>query len=274
MQTITKILLLAVGSFLVACQPPKTEESKQQTAVKPPVELPPAANDFVAAVETAHNKKAFMSKKAVSFDIDLSFGDKQLLDDAKITMLTNSAKIRIDRKDSVAVVYDGQKVFITPDTVEYPSARFDIFTWAYFFAVPYKLSDPGTKWEITGEKVLSRETYNSAKLSFEKGTGDAPDDWYILYSNPENNLLQAMAYIVTFFGSYEEASKDPHGISYDNYTRVEGVAFAQEWRFSGWNETEGFTEQVGQATLSNITFTDELGEDFFRTPPKHRLVER
>ncbi len=81
-------------------------------------------------------------------------------------------------------------------------------TWTYFFALPYKLCDPGTVWsDFAGTDVLNGGEYNTKKLTFSKSFGDSSEDWYILYSDKTTNLLAFVAYIVTANKSVEAAEK-------------------------------------------------------------------
>jgi len=52
-------------------------------------------------------------------------------------------------------------------------ARFHIFTWSYFYSLPYKLNDVGTNWSSVTDKTWgnTKFMYPTAKLTFEKGTG-------------------------------------------------------------------------------------------------------
>jgi hypothetical protein len=87
-----------------------------------------------------------------------------------------------------------------------------------------------------------------------------------MYADEKSNLIQCAAYIVTAGGStQEEAEKDPHAIEYTNYIEVDGIPFAQNWKFWGWQPAEGLTDQLGEATITNIQFVD-LEADFFTAP--------
>jgi hypothetical protein len=61
-------------------------------------------------------------------------------------------------------------------------------------------------------KKLIRHNNLAKKLSFESGTGDAPDDWYVVYADKATNLIEKL-HIVTKMS--EEAEKKPacHTIS-------------------------------------------------------------
>ncbi|MGH1335262.1 MAG: DUF6503 family protein [Aureispira sp.] len=260
--TICRFFTAACLALVVACTPAEnTDNSTSNTATTPqdPIqetvvkEVPVNANPYVAAVEEAHQRKAFLAKEAIKFDIVLEFGGAERLN-GTVTTLTNSTKVRIDYKNGQSLLCDGDKVFAV-DAENSASKRFAVYTWSYFFLFPYKLSDEGTKWAAYEQSNLKDKAYLTQKLTFEAGTGDDPDDWYITYANPENNLIEVAAYIVTAGGTaQEEAEKDPHAVSYGNYQDIDGIPIAHEWKFWGWKPDTGLTDQLGAATLSNIQF--------------------
>lgn len=224
-------------------------------------------NQFVADIEQAHKKSDFLQQKAVLFDFDLSFGGKPRLK-GQITVLTNSSKARID-------LADGNQIFVVNDTVFYSPAldsskvRFDAFTWNYFMLFPYKLSDPGTKWSNPESLALGDVLYQTQQLSFQDGTGDAPDDWYIIYPNPNTHLIDVAAYIVTAHKDKAKAEENPHAIKYSNYDRINGIPIATTWTFWEWSKASGISNNIGNATLSNIQFVSVEESDF--TWPDHYL---
>ena len=223
-------------------------------------------------VESAHKKEAFLDHKMITFDAVINFGGKKILD-AKITMLTNSSKIRIDKKDGSKLIYNGDKVMLCPKDASDKRARFDMFTWSYFFGLPYKLSDPGTALEIKQNRSLDAEKYTTAKLTFSEGTGDAPDDWYIVYINPENHVITAAAYIVTY-GSGEDISKaesDPHMIVYKDYALIDNIPISTQWDFYGWTEEKGKTDKLGEAMISDVVFLEE-NASLFEEPDDYKEI--
>jgi hypothetical protein len=138
---------------------------------------------------------------------------------------------------------------------------------------PYKLSDPGTQWQSYKNEEKDAASFITEKLTFKPETGDAPDDWYIVYADQNSNLIQKAAYIVTAYGSKEEAEKNPHAIQYADYEDVNGVPIATKWTFWGWNTKDGLTEQLGEAKLSNIQFLKnsaslfEIPKEFMTSNP-------
>ncbi len=262
-----------------ACGSSETQQAEQAENTNEAAEVPTSevsqsepepALPLIAELMDAHQSKEFRTKEAISFDIELYFGGKLRLD-ATAMSTTNSDRILISKKDGSQLIYDGDQVYISPDTAMYDGARFDMFTWTYFFCAPFKFNDAGTQWEALGEKTLKDQTYEAARLTFEQGIGDSPDDWYIAYVEPESKTLFALAYIVTLNRSVKEAEAEPHAISYHNYEEVEGIPIAQEWKFWMWSEEEGLGDEIGSAKITNVRFFSPE-ESTFEVPENSQTV--
>ncbi|WP_121666612.1 DUF6503 family protein [Mesonia aquimarina] len=255
-------IFFSFSIFLSACQnePKKIKSDKEAVA-------------FAEKIEKTHEKKSFAKKQAVSFHIDLNFGGEERLN-ATITQLTNSGKIKIKKDDGTTIIFDGKEVYLYPEVTNYSGARFDIFTWSYFFMMPHKLTDPGTVWKNKKERELNEKKYNSAKLSFQQNIGDAPDDWYVVYADKNTNLLKAAAYIVTFGKDIEKAEKNPHAIVYENYITVDGIPFSNYWKFFNWSEEKGiYGKPIGEALIKNISLK-EVSEGEFSVPKTAIKIEQ
>lgn len=259
------ILLLAI-SILTSCKEKK--EPKESVEVPTATEMPqaqPEINAFTNSIELAHKKEAFLSNDAVAYDFTVSFGGNTLLD-GKITQKTDGSMVRIDNKDGSVIVFDGDKVYANNvDVAANPMTRFHIFTWSYFFAMPYKLNDPGTQWSSEEMLTYGDTKYPTSRLSFENGVGDTSEDWYVVYKDPKTNVLDGVAYIVSFGKSVEAAEEEPHFAKYEDLTVVDGVPFATKWSFHNWNKEDGYTDQIGEASITNIKFT-ETPATFYAQP--------
>jgi len=226
---------------------------------------------FPEKIEAAHNKQAFIQKEAISFDFLLYYrGKKHLV--ATYTVLPDLSKIRMEL-DSAVVIYDGKNAYQSPSDAQIRGARFNLFTWPYFFSMPYKLTDPGTNWQKAEPDSLMGSAFKTQKLTFDEGVGDTPDDWYIVFADPENYRLKAASYIVTFFQSKQKAEEDPHAITYDKFKMVDGIPIATDWRVYIWREDTGLGEQIEQATLSNIRFVN-YDPEMFQKPDNSSVVEQ
>jgi len=211
-----------------------------------------AAFSFVQKIEIAHQKEKFKQQEVIQFDLKLTFGGQEKVN-GKVTLATNSSKGKVTFANGNVILFDGSKVYYSPE-IDSASVRFDAFTWSYFFMFPYKLSDSGTQWQAYDNKEKDAEKFTTEKLTFKPETGDAPNDWYVVYSDKNSNLIQKAAYIVTAFGSKEEAEKNPHAIQYSNFIEVNAIPIASVWKFWEWNKNEGATKQIGEAKLTNIEF--------------------
>lgn len=248
-------IVISLGILSIGCETATSEGTELEPVPASVSEV--YEHDSIREVSAAHHRSEFLAKKAVKFDLQLTFGGKERMN-GSITLLTNSTKGLIELKDGSTMIYSNGRVFHSPGIKNEEKVRFDAYTWPYFFLFPFKLEDKGTHWSNFSKSLLNGKEYNTQRLTFASGTGDAPDDWYVMYSDLETNLVRAAAYIVTLNKSQEEAEKDPHAIEYTNYKNIEGIPLATKWTFWGWRETEGLTDQLGKATISNIEFLEDV----------------
>ena len=230
-------------------------ENKQPSEIETPNVEVEAQKQLspIETIEEAYKKDLFLSHDAIEVDMVISFGGNVRLD-AKMTYLTNSTKGKIELKDGSFLYFDGAKVFHSPDLKNEKAARFDAYTWMYFLLFPNKLNDQGTIWSDMETSKLNNKTYNSQRLTFKANTGDAPDDWYIVYSDPTTNLINYVAYIVTVNKSTEAAEADPHAIGYSNFKMIDGVPVAHNWEFYEWSSANGLGKVIGDATIRSAKF--------------------
>ncbi len=274
MKTMRPVLVLTLFFLFAACNNATEMSSdnqvdqKTETTILPEVTQLPIVEDM----EAAHKVAQFKNKEAIQFDIELYFGGSKRLDGTIISK-TNSTGVRLEKADGSVIGYDGRQVWMSPADAEVGGARFDIFTWQYFFMAPFKFRDPGTNWEALEDMMLDGKPHTTARLTFDIDTGDAPEDWYIVYKDKSTNLLDAMAYIVTFRASQEQAEEEPHAITYHNYEEVDGIPIAKEWKFWLWTEDKGIHQQLGNATITNVEFV-EVKEADFTSPDDSQTVKR
>lgn len=221
-----------------------------------------SGHTFTQEIKKAHSGATWDAHDAIQADIAIMFGGRPPMK-AQLLMKTNSSAIRLRKEDGTILVFKDNQAFISPSSAAKPRERFNLLTWPYFFAAPFKVDDPGTQLADLGEKILSGEKYDAAKLTFNAKVGDSPEDWYILYRTPDENMLYAMAYIVTFGDkNLDEANAEPHAISYHKYEDVDGVKIAKKWKFWMWDEETGLGKELGGAEISNLQFVQTTDADF------------
>lgn len=249
-------LTFLIPLLFTACK----EEVKKTVKIAAPVVIK-KANTYAEKIAIAHKKDAFLEQEAIQFDAQIKFGEKEIFN-AQITISTTSDMARITYKNGDEIYVNKEKLFVSPNLKENKAVRFHGYTWSYFFLYPYKLNDEGTIWDDNFKTKEASNTFNTAKLTFKANTGDAPDDWYINYTNKETNQLNHVAYIVTANKTLEKAEADPHAIKYLDYKNVNGIPFATNWDFYEWNDKDGLTKKIGNAKITNIQFIKGFKNSF------------
>lgn len=219
---------------------------------------------------TAHNRSAWNSYDIIRFDMVLSSNGETRLE-ASFWLDPVLSRARMQTTEGSIVVFDGSDFYSAGP--ELRRARFHVLTWPYFLAVPYKLDDPGTMQESIEPTLMDGKKYPGIRLTFESGVGDTPDDWYIVYQDPDSHRLHGLAYIVTYGKDIQKAETDPHAIVYRDYQEFSGIPIATHWTFHSWNDPDSLkantdtpesrtdknppvipTERLMEAHLSNFAF--------------------
>lgn len=228
---------------------------------------------FADTVGTAHGIETYRSHQAVQADVTISYGGKTMLQGV-FTFDTPVGKSRIETADGAVMVFDGKDAWVAPKDAPVPPgmARFHLLTWPYFIAAPFKLADPGTHLDDAGMKPLDAHTIlPAAKLTFGENVGDSPDDWYIVYRDKDTQRLAAMAYIVTYGKSVDEAEKEPHIAIYDAFEEVNGVTLPTRMTMWNWDPELGkIGEALGTMQVNNYRFI-EPDESTFVQPDGARI---
>lgn len=210
-----------------------------------------APADRAVAIEAAHGAPALRAAGTVSADITIDFGGKRAID-GRIHFTADGGRSRIEMRSGTTVVFDGEKAWVSPASAEFPMARFHALTWPYFALAPFKLRDGGAHLADSGTLPLTGSPLPAMRLTFAPGTGDAPDDWYLVYTDPQTAQVQGLAYIVTY-GKAKDAASEPHAVVYGDYVQVDGVTLATSMTFFNWEQDKGVVgEPIGVGRLSNI----------------------
>jgi hypothetical protein len=214
---------------------------------------------FVSDIKIAHQKSRLLNNGIVCFNLDLTFGSNN--SKKKIFTTPTSSAIRIDKINGASTVMIDGDIFTDADSTKWASEKFGIYTYQYFFMAPYKFSDKGTVWNKLDDMVIDGENTKRAKLTFESGIGDAPDDWYIIHSDPNTNRVKYIGYIVTGGGTpIEEAEKNAHVVKYSDYQLIDGVPIAFKWEFYDYNKEKGLGDKIGEGIINNVEMMDVVDQ--------------
>lgn len=165
--------------------------------------------------------------------------------------------------------WDGEKAWYRPADWKPPHhVAFWSLTPYYFVAMPFVLSDPGVELEYKGRAELDGQPCDLIHVTFASGTGQSPDDYYYIYLDRDSHKLTALRYIVAYDEFFPEGGHSPEKLmTYDGRQRVEGIEFAESYRFFKWDpdkKTDG--KKVTMAKLRDVEFKPEIPEAFFDMP--------
>lgn len=261
-----RIFLLMATLTIAGCAddlPPDLPAPAGGTAVDTARRSRPEA---IRLAETGHRKADLPAKRTISFD--LQWRDRPG-SPARVTQRADGSAIHVRYASGTQAWWDSRHAWLLPapgDTVRLEQARYDLRAWQYFLTLPYKLNDPGTHWQTLNDRTLDNRSCSVGRLRFDPGTGDSPDDWFVVFVDRDSALVRAAAYVETLGRrTTGQAAKTPRMIRYLDYRPVDGIPFAHRWAFRGWEtDSLGEGEPIGEAVLSNLRL--DVSDAVFRIP--------
>ncbi|MGB3777491.1 MAG: hypothetical protein WA960_03975 [Tunicatimonas sp.] len=187
-------ILVTAGTLLLSgCAPPSNE-----TAASAPTEaadfsngLPPV---FAQALEAHGGLAQWRAQQRLEYDV---YRKGTLLDHQLVAL--RSRKVLLTG-DDYTIGYDGTHHWVSPDTAAFPGdVRFYHNLQFYFMALPFLFADPGIRYEPLKPRTIREKTYDGVRISFDPGVGDASDDAYLAYFDPDTHHLTWLLYTVTYF---------------------------------------------------------------------------
>lgn len=162
------------------------------------------------------------------------------------------------------------------DTLQFPyDVRFWALTPYYFLGQPFIFDGEGVQIEKLSSQLLNGVEYDAVKITFEAGTGDAPDDYYINLYDKETHLLKALKYIVSYPSYFKDGGHSPEKtmILYD-LVDIDGIKLPTRYEtlmFKG--EVDSLAEKVTDIVASQISFLPTTDNKYFEMPEGAELVK-
>jgi hypothetical protein len=192
--------------------------------VADPVET---SRNLIDKMISAHGgMEKWRSAPTVSFeDQFLSAGETKPLV-SQVTVEQGRRRAYIDFPElNARITWDGKNAWSENWKAPYPP-RFLALLNYYFLNLPWLATDSGVTLGEPGKSKLWNDPaeYITVKMTFKPGTGDTPDDYYILYIDPKSHRLKACEYIVTYAALLPPGERaTPHILVYEAYETVDGI---------------------------------------------------
>ena len=157
--------------------------------------------------------------------------------------------------------WDGERAWSENWGMPYPP-RFMALLNYYFLNLPWLTHDPGVVLGEPGTATLPDDPteYKTVRMTFEQGVGDTPDDYYVLFIDPETHLLKACQYIVTYTEILPEGSESTpdHLFIYDELEDVNGLMVPIRCRITELDGTPYATVDVKDWSFEEVFDTARM----------------
>ena len=168
----------------------------------------------------------------------------------------------------VSFGWTGETAWMMPADAELPTrARFWSLTPYYFVGIPFVLADPGVRAELAPADTVEGALADVVRITFEPGTGDAPDDYYDLLLDPETSTVRGVRYVVSHPGIMPGGGHTPETLMlYDGAQTVTGDAgdIVLQEGFRSFLSADGTPKARG--TLREVTFQPDTPATAFDLP--------
>lgn len=170
--------------------------------------------------------------------------------------------------------WTGSEAWAMPSPEAVPTdARFWSLTPYYFVGMPFVLADPGVNLAVAEPLALNDSTsLDQIYVTFEPGTGDAPDDYYYLLLDPESDRVVGVRYVVSYGPFNPEGGHTPETIMfYDGGTSVGEIELQEDFRSYLWDGS-GPGAPKARGTLSEVAFQPDMTHAAFDAPPEAEVL--
>lgn len=254
--------------FLLSCS---SKESPNDNSA-PTVDDPPPTSNYPAMLQDALAAHGGLDrwKSFERLEYDLYRGE-DLVDHQLIAL--NTRKVLLSN-DQYTIGFDGQEVWVSPDTSAYPgrSARFYHNLQFYFFALPFVLADPGIQYDELESREFQGKMYDVLRISYQPNVGDAADDEYVAYFDQTTHQMRLLLYTVTYF-SQSPADRYSARV-YEEWQDINGLLVPLRVVSYRWAE-DSLGDQRGVTAYRNVEL-DEIPPDqsMFLMPNQATVSER
>jgi hypothetical protein len=188
-----------------------------------------------------------------------------------VDVWSSKARHQLTSDESAEFGWSGEKAWMTSEELRDMNPRFWALTPFYFVGIPFVLADEGVNLDYEGEWEFEGETWQMVRATFDDGTGDAPDDFYVVMVNKETGRVGGVRYVVSYPGFFPDGGHSPEKLlTYDGEQRAGGILFPKTFRSFPWEPSGNGTgepgEQIREAEMSRIEWKESVPADYFAMP--------
>lgn len=257
---------------------PENWVAERVTKAKQRLNASPAGTVVWNAMEAHGGLANWYSKGPIAFHFDYKplDGSTQRNTYQTVDMWSNTARHQHFDDRSQEFGWDGSKAWTkTTDSTAFAyNTRFWALTPYYFLAQPFVLDGEGVILEQLEDKNFKDKDYDVIKVSFEDGTGDAPDDYYVLYFGKEDHQLGVIRYIVSYPGYFEKGKHLPEKfMELQGTTTVDGIILSTGYHTHWLLEDETPGDHITTITVDNISFEPSTKKEYLAVPQGAEIME-
>lgn len=252
--------------------------SKRVQNAKSKLELSEAGTIVWNAMEAHGGLDQWYRNGALSFRFNYQPLDGSTARDSYQTVDTwsNRAKHTSIADSTAHFGYDGKTSWVQAN--DSTTFAYDTKFWAltpiYFLGQPFILDGEGVNLELLPKQLYNEKNNDVVKVTFDAGTGDAPDDYYILYFDVETHRLSVIRYIVSYPAYFKDGGHLPEKfMDLGEYKTVAGITFPTIYKTHWLAENELPGEYITKIEVSDIGFTKSLKDGFFDAPDGAKIIE-
>lgn len=281
------LILLSIISIFSACTPPEkqseTEEgfipsswiSSRVAAADERLNADPAGAKVWESIQAHGGLDTWFSNGPIEFRFDYQpIGGGTRRNSIQTIDQWSSRALHIWPEDtSISFGWDGTNAWIKPDTAAIGiNPRFWSLTPFYFLGLPFVLADDGINYEYLGEQLLDDNKCDLVKITYQAGTGDAPDDFYIIYIDQQTKLMTGLRYVVSYPGFFPNG-----GHTNEKIMKLTGLKATSGVKLATGYQTFWWTGEVGEHNTNidvlDVSFNNDLSADFFNIPVGAKIQE-
>jgi hypothetical protein len=202
------------------------------------VQAAESPRQIVDSMIAAHGgMETWASAPTVSFEVEESLAGKKERMLSRVTVEQGRRRAYHDVPAlSARMAWDGTKAWSENWKLPFPP-RFTALLHYYFANLPWLTRDPGVRLASEGTAKLPGDStdYMTLRMTFERGVGDSPRDYYVLFVHPQTRRLRSVEYIVTYAGALPEGVKSspPNLLLYEEHATVNGLVVPTRYEIFG-----------------------------------------